>query len=123
MKKRSEKNHATNLDWVDSLSFEELAKIKEAVSDKMDSLRDSMRDKLKAEITSQLGVYGFSFEDLGFDGRKMRKAGGRAKSSGPCPICDFATDPPHDGRKHRAQGNKKKAFTASELSELGLEKA
>jgi len=40
----------------------------------------------------------------------------------PCSICGFATVPNHDARKHRAQ-EEKKAFTAKELSNLGLQKA
>lgn len=39
----------------------------------------------------------------------------------PCPICEFKTTPPHDGRKHRSQ-TKKKAFTVEELMGLGLTK-
>ncbi len=41
----------------------------------------------------------------------------------PCPICGFKTKPPHDARAHRAQGNKKRAFTADELSAKGMQKA
>jgi vacuolar-type H+-ATPase subunit H len=40
----------------------------------------------------------------------------------PCDICGFATDPGHDGRVHRAQGDKKKPFTAAELAEKGYKK-
>ena len=50
------------------------------------------------------------------------KASQRAVSDGPCPICGFATSPPHDGRTHRSQ-KKKAAFTAAELKEKGLAKA
>lgn len=41
----------------------------------------------------------------------------------PCDVCGFVTRPPHDGRKHRSQGDKKKPFTDAELSLLGLKKA
>ena len=34
----------------------------------------------------------------------------------PCDICKFVTSPPHDGRKHRSQGENKKPFTDAELS-------
>jgi hypothetical protein len=40
----------------------------------------------------------------------------------PCDICGFATDPGHDARKHRGQGDSKKAFSAKELEALGLTK-
>jgi hypothetical protein len=37
----------------------------------------------------------------------------------PCPVCNFKTDPPHNGRSHRGQA-KKRPFTAEELEEKGL---
>jgi molybdopterin-guanine dinucleotide biosynthesis protein len=39
----------------------------------------------------------------------------------PCPICEFKTNPHHDGRAHRSQ-KRKKPFTAEELVEKGLTK-
>jgi len=60
------------------------------------------------------------------------KANGRKKASATvktkrakavaCPICDFQTTPPHDGRTHRNQ-KKKAPFSAAELTEKGLTKA
>jgi DNA-binding protein H-NS len=61
------------------------------------------------------------------------KANGRKKAGGPaakakaakgdvCPICDFQTTPPHDGRAHRYQ-KKKAPLSAEELKEKGLTKA
>lgn len=48
----------------------------------------------------------------------------RAKDSTKvCEICKFLTDPNHDGRKHRSQGEHKKPFTEAELTSLGLKKA
>jgi DNA-binding protein H-NS len=44
----------------------------------------------------------------------------RAKASA-CPICDFQTTPPHDGRTHRNQ-KKKGPFSAAELTDKGLMK-
>ncbi|BCG79912.1 hypothetical protein [Mesorhizobium sp. 113-3-3] len=50
-------------------------------------------------------------------------AGTRAPSTGPCPICQFETNPHHDARKHRSQPEgQKKPFTAEELTTLGLVK-
>jgi hypothetical protein len=37
-----------------------------------------------------------------------------------CPICDFQTARPHDGRTHRSQ--KKTPFSAAELTDKGLAK-
>jgi hypothetical protein len=45
----------------------------------------------------------------------------RVRKDSPCPICNFKTDPIHDGRAHRSQ-NKKAPFTAAELTEKGLTK-
>ena len=39
----------------------------------------------------------------------------------PCPICEFKTDPHHDGRMHRSQKTKK-PFTVEELMEKHLTK-
>ena len=38
-----------------------------------------------------------------------------------CPICEFQTSPPHDGRTHRSQ-KRKAAFSPAELKEKGLVK-
>jgi hypothetical protein len=45
----------------------------------------------------------------------------RQKKDVPCPICNFKTDPPHDGRMHRSQKTKK-PFTVEELMERHLAK-
>jgi hypothetical protein len=65
-------------------------------------------------------------KDLGFRARKeTRKAkaenGTRAPKDEPCPICNFRTDPPHDGRSHRGQ-TKKRPLSAEELEEKELTK-
>jgi hypothetical protein len=67
-------------------------------------------------------------KELGFRARSTPKAPKAAKANGragpkdePCAVCNFKTDPAHDGRSHRGQ-TKKKAFTAEELEEKGLTK-
>lgn len=40
-----------------------------------------------------------------------------------CSICNFKTNPPHDARRHRSQGDHKKPFTAEELTTMGMVKA
>jgi hypothetical protein len=45
----------------------------------------------------------------------------RQKKDVPCPICNFKTNPPHDGRMHRSQKSKK-PFTVEELMERHLTK-
>ena len=37
----------------------------------------------------------------------------------PCPVCEFLTIPPHNGRAHKNQ-KKKTPFSAAELKERGL---
>src|SRR6266853_2564024 len=58
-------------------------------------------------------------------GGKQAKAGpGKGKGAikaAACPICEFQTTPPHDGRTHRNQ-KKKGPFSAAELKEKGLVK-
>jgi hypothetical protein len=55
--------------------------------------------------------------------RAPRATGTRTKDpNAPCSVCGFVTNPPHDGRVHRAQGANKKPFTAAELAEKGLAK-
>jgi len=52
--------------------------------------------------------------------RAPRKAASKAqapkrqKKDVPCPICNFKTEPPHDGRMHRSQKTKK-PFSVEEL--------
>ena len=66
-------------------------------------------------------------KDLGFRARtktpKEKTKSNEKSVSGdePCPICNFRTDPPHDGRSHRGQ-SKKKPFTPEELEEKELTK-
>jgi DNA-binding protein H-NS len=76
---------------------------------------------------------GKSLEDFAIaPGTAASKANGRKKAGGAtakakgvkvdvCPICDFQTTPPHDGRAHRYQ-KKKAALSAEELKEKGLTK-
>jgi hypothetical protein len=62
-------------------------------------------------------------KELGFRGRAKDRESREAMppEEGPCPICSFRTDPPHDGRSHRGQ-SKKKPFTTENLEEKGLTK-
>jgi hypothetical protein len=76
---------------------------------------------------------GKSLEDFAIaPGTAASKANGRKKASAAtakakgakaevCPICEFQTTPPHDGRAHRYQ-KKKAPLSAAELKEKGLTK-
>jgi Asp-tRNA(Asn)/Glu-tRNA(Gln) amidotransferase A subunit family amidase len=64
--------------------------------------------------------------DRGLRGTGKQAKAGLAKGkrtikAAACPICEFQTTPPHDGRTHRNQ-KKKSAFSAAELKEKGLVK-
>jgi hypothetical protein len=72
------------------------------------------------EAISALNALGFNYRIV--EKSSERRGGARQRSEGPCPICAFKTNPPHDGRKHRSQGDKKKPFSAQELAQLGLAK-
>ena len=73
---------------------------------------------------SELGFH-YSLVEGATTARAARKAASQAQtrqtSDAPCPICEFKTDPHHDGRTHRSQ-KPKKPFTGAELAKLGLTK-
>jgi DNA-binding protein H-NS len=75
---------------------------------------------------------GKKIEDFLIAGSTASKANGRTKAKSAtakakrataevCPICDFQTSPPHDGRAHRYQ-RQKAPLSAAELKDKGLAK-
>lgn len=89
----------------------------------LDGARSEALQKAQAAV-DELNELGFSYVLREGDGRGKR-AGSRKGTrqvdpNKACPICGFITDPPHDGRAHRAQGEKKRPFSADELSGMGL---
>jgi hypothetical protein len=76
--------------------------------------------QLVHEAIGDLNALGFNYGIV--EKARERRGGGRQQSDGPCPICEFKTNPPHDGRKHRSQGNRKKPFSTQELEKFGLKK-
>jgi hypothetical protein len=73
------------------------------------------------EAISDLTALGFSYHLI--EGhRPTTSRGAHQPKNAPCPVCQFATTPPHDARKHRGQGKRKKPFTPAELKEFGLYK-
>jgi hypothetical protein len=88
-----------------------------------------MESLFQAAIDEQLAIIKEAegrLSELGY-GAPVRKAGKtgitrQRDPNAPCAICNFVTVPNHDARKHRGQGDSKKAFTAKELDELGLKK-
>jgi DNA repair exonuclease SbcCD ATPase subunit len=95
---------------------------------------ESMAEQAKAEalakaseaisVLRELGIDNAAIlKELGFKGRAKDQESrvGRPPKDEPCPVCNFKTDPPHNGRSHRGQA-KKRPFTAEELEEKGLTK-
>jgi hypothetical protein len=75
------------------------------------------------EVVAQLNALGLHYTLTNGAGRgkaKVAKATKRTITE-MCPICEFQTNPPHDGRTHRSQ-KKKIQFSATALKEKGLER-
>lgn len=86
---------------------------------------ESLRGEAIQEILGQRKVLDDQLKTLGFEsGVGRRPQGGRRviDPTKPCTICKFITDPPHDSRKHRGQGDKKRPFTPKELEEFHMTK-
>jgi hypothetical protein len=78
------------------------------------------------EAINELTALGFDYELVEPARAIARKTRTARKAWGPdhhpkgmCPICGWATSPPHDKRSHRSQ-TKKKPFTDAELAEKGM---
>jgi len=98
---------------------------------KIKKLQEQMAEVSKEAVDEALQQAEDAIETLGTLGQRYRlvRLGARSKGSRQanpdrlCPVCEFKTDPPHDARQHRGQGKNKRAFSAAQLSELGLRKA
>lgn len=98
---------------------------------KIKKLQAEMEEYSKEAVAEALAQAEDAIATLASLGQRYRlvRASGRGKGmrqtnpDRPCPVCQFKTDPPHDARQHRGQGKSKRAFTASQLTELGLKKA
>lgn len=100
---------------------------------KLDEERTKLLEGAKAdalaraeEAISELTALGFDYELVEPARATAHKPRTARKASGPdhhprgtCPICDYATNPPHDKRSHKSQ-TKKKPFTDAELAEKGM---
>jgi DNA repair exonuclease SbcCD ATPase subunit len=95
---------------------------------------ESMAEQAKAEALAKASEAIDVLRELGIDNDAILKELGlkglakdqesrvaRPPKDEPCPVCNFKTDPPHNGRSHRGQA-KKRPFTAEELEEKGLTK-
>jgi hypothetical protein len=106
--------------------------VSESVRDKLRALneeRAKLLEAAKKEALDQAEKAIAELNELGFHYslRAPRKAGTgteapeREARDLPCFICEFKTDPHHDGRAHRSQ-KPRKPFTNAELAKLGLMK-
>jgi hypothetical protein len=107
------------IDEIRELKAQIQSKTERAKREALETARDAIN------FLRELGIDNDTIlKDLGFRARtKTPKAkaenGGRVPKDEPCPICNFRTDPPHDGRSHRGQ-SKKRPFTAEELEQKEL---
>ena len=94
-----------------------------------DALLDSAIQEAKAKANTaiaELNELGGNYYLGNTNERKSRSTanGTRGKiTDSPCPICQFKTEPGHDGRKHRSQGENKRPFGPDDLKALGLKRA
>jgi hypothetical protein len=107
-------------------AIEEIKELKAQLESKTEKAKAEALNRASDAISflRELGMDNDTIlKDLGFRGRGKAKESreGAAPKDEPCPICNFRTDPPHDGRTHRGQ-TKKKPFTAEELEMKGLTK-
>ncbi len=88
-----------------------------------DQAKEEALQKAKLAV-SELNALGLSYT-LTNGAVKQAKTGNakaqRVVKQAACPICEFQTNPPHDGRTHRNQ-KKKAPFSAAELKEKWLTK-
>ena len=104
----------------------------------LDEQRAKLLEGAKAEALDKAQKAVAELNELGFDyslvegyrapalraPRKERSEAEAPKRQArdlPCPICEFKTNPHHDGRAHRSQ-KAKKPFTVEELMERSLTK-
>jgi hypothetical protein len=103
---------------------------------KLDEERGKLLESAKAdaltraeEAINELTALGFDYELVESAREPVRKTRTARKGlvpdhhpKGTCPICEYATKPPHDKRSHRSQ-QKKRPFTADELNQRRLVRA
>jgi hypothetical protein len=106
--------------------LEQLKQLDQQRQKLLDGARDEALNTANAAIRD-LNELGFRYRLVEGDEPATKRTGGKGKTrqkTEVCSICNFATEPPHDGRHkaHREQGDKKKPFTDKQLEEFGLTK-
>jgi hypothetical protein len=108
-------------------AIEEVKELKAQLESKTEQAKTQTLDRANEAIgfLRELGIDNDTIlKELGFRGRakaQESREGSPPEEYVPCSICNFRTDPPHDGRSHRGQ-TKKRSLTAEELQEKGLTK-
>jgi hypothetical protein len=106
--------------------IEEIKELKALLESKTEQAKAEALEKA-SEAISFLRILGIDndtiLKQLGFRNRANSRESreGAAPKDEPCPICNFRTEPSHDGRSHRGQ-TKKRPLTAEELEKKGLTK-
>jgi hypothetical protein len=110
-----------------------LDKLKALDEERAKLLEDAKKEALEKahKAIADLNELGFDYRLVEGPGRSRARKPPRQRSEGeaprrqardvPCPICEFKTEPHHDGRAHRSQ-EPKKPFNEVELAERGLAK-
>jgi hypothetical protein len=100
-----------------------LQQIKKLDEERAKLLESAKTDALARaeEAINELNALGFDYELVELARGTAHKTRTARKASipdhhpkGTCPICEYATKPPHDKRSHKSQ-QKKRPFTADEL--------
>lgn len=108
-----------------------LQRLKELRHEETSLLATAKKEALArgAEVIAELRELGFNYRLVEEGTSATPRRRGAAKSTGkgvpsgsPCPVCNFKTEPPHDARTHRRQGDRKRPFTPKQLAELELTK-
>ena len=106
-------------------TLQQLKKLDEERAKLLESAKNDALTRAE-EAINELVALGFDYEIVEPARGTARKTRTARKASAPddspkgtCPICEYATNPPHDKRSHRAQ-TRKKPFTDAELSERGM---
>lgn len=71
------------------------------------------------EAVNELNALGFHYL-LCEEGEKPNGSK-KGEQTGPCPVCKFMTNPPHGGRTHKSQ-SEKRPFTDEELKQRNLDR-
>jgi hypothetical protein len=106
-------------------TLQQIKKLDEERAKLLESAKTKALARAEEAINELIGL-GFEYEIVEPARGTTRKPRTARKASAPdhtpkgtCPICEYATNPPHDKRSHRAQ-TRKKPFTDAELAEKGM---